>query len=113
MAAIDGCRTKRNFIGPPGRAIRLRQIRGKVSGETPCHSKPAMASTMAKVMTRVARRPNSCGVALDITLPPPASRCMSCSDHAAETDMTHARVDRLRVSCGGAVPTAVVRRAEV
>ena len=45
MAAINGCRMKRNLIGASARSMSWCQMRLKVSIETPYHTTPATIST--------------------------------------------------------------------
>ena len=58
-AAIEGCRMKRNAIGPLGRSVRSLHARWKFSTVTPCHTMPAMISSAAIAITSFANNPNS------------------------------------------------------
>ena len=58
IAAIDGCKIKRNAIGPLGRASRLFQMRSTFSMVTPRQTTPAIISKMPSVTTTFAKSPN-------------------------------------------------------
>src|SRR5271167_2419337 len=70
IAAINGCRMKRNLIGASARSMSWCQTRLTVSIETPCHMAAATIITSMNATTSFARRLSFCGSASVIPLLP-------------------------------------------